>query len=278
MTELIDGLEVVVSGKQDDATRPPLVFVHGVGGSVATWDAVLELLPNDRPFIRYSLPGHGRSAPTNSFSVRDFATVHLRLMETLGVRVFDVVGFSLGGLIAEAVALTKPSAVRRLAVIGSVAGRSDEERERAMQRLARLEASGPVAVAQESVPRWYTEKYIRENPGIVERTVQRFASLDRDSYLRAYEALVMTDLIDELEGITQPFLAVAGENDMGSPPRMAKEAAARVDRGEYRVLAGLKHGMMLESPEAVAKLLKVHFWSHELCGDAGSDTFLRTEG
>jgi pimeloyl-ACP methyl ester carboxylesterase len=106
-----------------------MVLIHGVGSSHACWDDVASLLPRDRAIIRYDLRGHGRSqAPDGPWTIDDFVADHLQLLRRLSIDVADTVGFSLGGLIAQRLAVKHPEVVNNLVVIGAVAGRTEQDR------------------------------------------------------------------------------------------------------------------------------------------------------
>lgn len=236
----------------------PVVLIHGVGSSLACWDDVLPLLPRDRAIIRYDLRGHGRSqAPDGVWTIDDFVADHLQLLRRLSVDVADTVGFSLGGLIAQRIAVKHPDVVNNLVVIGAVAGRTEPEREAVLARLAMVEAEGPAGAARTSVERWYSPEYRQAHPQIAGDVIARMERLDPAAYTNAYRVLATTDLIDDLEQIKAPLLAITGEFDVGSPPRMSQEMAARA-AGRVVVIPGSRHDVLDECPELIAKEIAAH--------------------
>ena len=204
--------------------------------------------------MSYDLRGHGGSpAPSGPYTIDDFVDDHEALMALLDLRNVDLVGYSLGGLVAEAVALRSPESVRRLVVIAAVAGRTAEDRQRVQSRLAEVECHGPTELARRSVDRWFSPEYQAANPGIATRTIDNMARLDRNAYTAAYRVLATTDLADRLGELPHPVLAIAGEHDIGSPPRMAQLVADSVPNGRCVVVAGMKHALLDEAPERIAK-------------------------
>lgn len=252
------GLRCLIDGDRDSASMP-LVMLHGVGDSADSWEAVLEHLPQDRTIVRYDLRGHGGSpGPTGPWTIDDFVEDHVRLLEALGIPRADVVGFSLGGLIAQRIAATRPDLVRRLVVIGAVAGRTEAEREAVLGRLAVVERDGPLGTAVNSVDRWYSADFLRDHPDVRERTLERMSALDPASYRHAYRVLATTDLVADLDRIVAPTLAMTGEHDVGSPPRMSRTIAEGVQSGRWTVLHGCRHSVLVEQPQQVAKELLDH--------------------
>jgi 3-oxoadipate enol-lactonase len=231
----------------------PLVLIHGVGESMDAWDQVVSVLEPQREVIRYDLRGHGESpTPPGPYSLKEFVADHVAVLERYGRTRVDVAGFSLGGLIAQAVAVRHPETVRKLAIVGSFAGRSPAELHRARQRLAAIENGGPAAVAEASEDRWFTEAFRRERRAEVDRAIRRLSGTDPNAYAAAYRVLVENDLVDELGAIDAPTLVIAGENDIGAPPHMAMRMARKIPDARLAILRDVQHGMLTEVPARIA--------------------------
>ncbi|MEU0497024.1 alpha/beta fold hydrolase [Mycobacterium sp. NPDC006124] len=242
-----------------DESGIPLLCIHGVGSSRDAWAGVIERLPADRPIVTYDLRGHGESAkPLGPYSIDDFVSDALALLDNLKFTTVDVIGFSIGGLIAQAVALSAPQRVRRLVLIASIANRTSEERERVMARYTELVEEGPVAIAERSVERWFTPEYLAEHPEARERTIRQMAALDPQAYSAAYRVLATTDLADRLHEIASPTLAIAGSEDVGSPPRMSEFIAKTVADGRLVVIDGVKHNMLTVETDRIGKEITNH--------------------
>jgi pimeloyl-ACP methyl ester carboxylesterase len=251
-------LHVVVHGEPDPSGPTPIVLIHGVGSSAAEWKKVVDRLPDDLCVAAYDLRGHGTSsAPDGRWTIDDFVEDHLRVLGQLGIQRAHVVGFSLGGLIAQRLAVTHPERVDRLVVIGSVAGRTAQERERVLERLARVDAEGPAGAARVSVQRWYSEAYLASHPDAAAAVVSRMERLDPAAYARAYRVLATTDLAEDLGRITAPVLVMTGEHDVGSPPRMA-QLIAESTGGRLVIVPGARHNVLEEEPEMIAKEIAAH--------------------
>ena len=239
-------MRYVVDGDSDH--DEVVVLVHGVGSDLTAWDRIAAELANRAVVVRYDLPGHGRSAARKS-TVDDLVEDHVELLRHLGVPRAHLVGFSLGGLVAQAVALAHPEVVDRLVLIGTVAGRTPTERERVLARLEGVRRDGPGAG---DASRWFTDDFRRREPDAVARNLKRTAETDPESYLAAYTVLATTDFADRLPLISAPTLAMTGSDDVGSPPHMAELIAARVRDGRHLVLDGYKHGVLDEAPLVIA--------------------------
>lgn len=240
------------------APTTPLVLIHGVGDTHRAWDAVVVEPGYEHAVIRYDLRGHG-VAPTLPLveSVDDFVDDLVTLLDGRSVNTVHVAGFSLGGLIAQRLALREPARVASLTVIGAVAGRTDAEAASALDRLHAIEALGPVGVARQSIDRWFTAEYLADHPEAAERVIAQMEALDPAAYAAAYRVLATTDLADDLHLIRAPTLAITGEGDVGSPPRMA-ELIAKKTGGQAVIVPNAKHNILQEQASRIAKEILTH--------------------
>lgn len=250
------GVELSREIVHEDAEGTPTVFIHGVGSSREAWDHVIEHLELPGPIVRYDLRGHGDSPKVpGPYELGDFVEDHVALLADLGIDKANVVGFSLGGLIAQAIAVRHPETVERLVIMGAIAGRTRKEWEAVTARLALVEESGPAGVAAQGGERWFTEEFAARHPEAVERMLARLAANDRAGYEASYRVLATNDLVGELHRITAPSLVMTGEGDVGSPPRMARLMAFRIPNAELVIVDKTKHGMLEERPVLVAQEL-----------------------
>lgn len=240
-----------------DAAGTPIVMIHGVGDDAEAWAGVAERLGADRPLVRYTLRGHlprGRNAPP-PYEMGDFVSDVVAIIDDLGAERVVLAGFSLGGLIAQATVLAHPERVAGAVVVGSVADRTPEEQVRVRDRHAEVVARGPYEVAKGSVDRWYTEAHLRAHPDARDRTLERMSRLDPDCYASAYGVLAENDFAGRLHEVRVPVLAIAGEGDIGSPPHMSQYIADHVQHGRAVVVPNVKHSLLQEAPDTIAKEL-----------------------
>lgn len=100
----------------------PLFLIHGTGGSWRHWLCNIPTLATGRPVFAVDLPGFGGSdLPASEITVEVYAQTILALADRLNLARFDVIGHSLGGLVAAAITTRSPSRVRRLVLVGGTA-------------------------------------------------------------------------------------------------------------------------------------------------------------
>jgi (E)-2-((N-methylformamido)methylene)succinate hydrolase len=245
------GLRCLVEGNGET-----LVLIHGVGSRLETWDGVAARLSDRFRIVRYDLRGHGESEKTpGPYRTEDFAEDLRQLLEALGLERVHVAGFSLGGLVAQAFALSYPSRVARLALISTVAGRTEAERARVIERLSIVDGGIPGDHFRRSLDRWFTDEFRKDHPELVDQHAARNRANDPACYAAAYRVLATTDFADCLSEIKVPTLVVTGERDQGSNPRMARLMHERIAGSTLRILPRLKHSILIEAPDQVSEVL-----------------------
>ena len=245
-----------------------LILIHGVGSRSDDWLGVVAALDGSFQTLRYDQRGHGASeAPPGPYSIEDLADDLLALMDETGIARAHVAGFSLGGLVAQQLALAHPSRVDKLALISTVAGRSAEERARVVARLDFIAESHPSDYFDQSVERWFTPEFRAANPDVVAGRKEVVTAMDQAAYAAAYHALAHTDFGERLAEIEAETLIVTGEQDIGSSPRMARFMHQTIPGSQLRILPKLRHSLLLEAPDRVALLLRTFLTGERLPAD-----------
>jgi pimeloyl-ACP methyl ester carboxylesterase len=238
---------------------PPLLLVHGLGGAAWNFSELAPLLPGRRLIIP-DLPGHGASSPLPAPTLTGFADV---LAEILDGPV-DVLGHSMGGVVALRLAERHPSLVRRL-VLAAAAGISSSTRI-AELTIALTGIVQPGRIAGRRVGRVARSRRLRKfvfggfevaNPDLLtERAVHGFLrgpTMHTDA-LGAGLALVADDPRLDLDRVRCPVLILWGARDKQVPLEDGFEYARRLG-APLRVIADCGHLLIGERPEVCARAL-----------------------
>lgn len=245
----------------------PVLLLHGVGSSSETWGELLPLL-GDRRIIAPDYRGHGTSeAPQPPYVMDDFVDDAIRLLDELGIPRVHLIGFSIGALFAERLAIREPDRVRTLLLLNSIASRSAQELERARVRAAFIAANPPAEVAPKSAERWFTTAFRAARPDLVLREIGIVEKIEHAPYASAYRVLVENDLIGDVKSIHHPTLIITGENDEGSTPAMSHALHERIAGSKLVIVPGVKHYIHVERPAAIAEE-----WSRFVTDIEGSPT------
>lgn len=221
-----------------------LVLLHGVGLDHSVWEPVTALLPDDVRVITPDLPGHGARPPVEAgVTLADLADGVTDVIPEGS----HVVGFSLGAMVAQYLAIHRPELVATLTSVSSVCRRTPDERAAVLERLC-VAAKDIRASAQASLHRWFDGTGV--DPGIVRSTEATLLANDPASFLQCYRVFATADaeIGPELSRITVPALAVTGECDPGSTPEMTRRLAAAIPNCEAVVVPGARHMLPVERP------------------------------
>ncbi|HXA21895.1 MAG TPA: alpha/beta fold hydrolase [Acetobacteraceae bacterium] len=241
----------------DGGEKPPVMLIHGVGADGTSWDQIAAALAPAFRVLRLDLRGHGQSGHIEgALTLDDLVRDVVDALNTCAVPAGHIVGFSLGGMIAQALALQHADRVQRLVLLSAVAGRTAEERERVQARLAILREQGIAAITGAAQDRWFTPEFIARNPDLVQRRMLQLRENHAPSYAAAYTVFSTSDLGDRLHAIRVPTLIATGEHDVGSNTRMARFMHAQIPGSRLEILPGLRHSILVEAPELVTRLVR----------------------
>lgn len=241
-----------------DGSGEPLVLIHGVGMDLAMWEPMVAHLGSRRRVIRYDMQGHGESAkPHGPYALADFVAQLGRLVDDLAIEATDLVGFSMGALVAQGFALADPGRVRRLVLLNGVFDRSPAERAAIEARVGEVLQGGYAASIEAAIDRWFTPGFRAKRPEVVKAVRRRMQANDLPSYAAAYAVFGTADreLVDRVQRLTMPVLVATGAEDQRSTAAMAEALAARLPQGRCHLIAGQRHLTPLEVPEELAMLI-----------------------
>lgn len=180
---------------QIEGAGPPVVLIHGVGADGASWDTIAPALAGRFTVLRLDLRGHGRSGHIEGpLVLEDFARDVVDVLDAAGVARAHVVGFSLGGMIAQSLGLDHAAQVDRLILLSAVAGRTEQERARVRERLEILRTQGIAAITGAAQDRWFTAGFIARHPELVQQRMEELKRNHPASYAAAYTVFSTSDL------------------------------------------------------------------------------------
>jgi pimeloyl-ACP methyl ester carboxylesterase len=245
---------------------PPLVLVHGLGGSATNWCELAPLLASRHRLVVPDLPGHGGSEPLSAVSgLQPYADRIVAVMEREGISRAPVVGHSLGGLVVLRLALRRPETVSAI-VLASSAGLSlggvwlrNLLTAMTVMRPGRLAGRHRSLVARSPRLRRLVFGFVSvaDPLGLTDTAVDGFLAgqvLHTDT-ASAWRALRDDDPREELEQLHCPALVLWGAEDVQLPLDDAFEYARRL-RAPLRTIAGCGHLLIGERPEACAHAIE----------------------
>ena len=224
---------------------PPLVCLHGAGGSHTHWGHALAGLADVARVVGPDRPGRGRPAPAGGATVAGYGAAVLALLDALGLERAALAGHSMGAAAAVEAALAAPGRVAGLALVGAGA------RLRVAPDLLAGLAEAPEAAIERLVAAMYPEPSAHMRAAAAAEYRRDPARLRAD--LLACDGW---DARARLPALRCPAAVVCGERDALTPPRLAHELAGLLPGAALTMLPQVGHVPMLEAPAATVGALR----------------------
>lgn len=231
-----------------------VVLVHGVGMDRHIWQPQVIELARRFQVVAYDMLGHGGSdLPPEGVTLDAYADQLRALLDHLDISQADVVGHSMGALVAIEFALTHPVRTRSVAALNAVFQRSPEQRAAVESRAAMLKTEGLGEVVAPTLQRWFGHPVPAELQDAAALTGRLLRSVDPVGYARTYEIFAMSDRMhaDRLPALAPPALFMTADGDLNSSPSMSHAMADLAPRGRAHVIEGGRHMMTVTHPQAV---------------------------
>ncbi|CAO3361913.1 3-oxoadipate enol-lactonase [Azospirillum palustre] len=240
------------------ADAPVLLFANSIGTSFHIWDAVVPHLSQRYRILRYDMRGHGLTQVTPvtedaGYSMDLLADDAADLLDALGIARAHVCGLSIGGMMAQRLAVKAPGRVHGLilcdtaGVIGPASVWTD--------RIAAIRARGMTAIADGVMARWFTQSFRDSRPDQIRGYTAMVARTTEDGYVGCSMAIRDADLSAANAAITAPTLVICGAEDVATPPDAARELASGIPGARFELLPGAAHIPGVEKPAELAALI-----------------------
>ena len=156
-------------------------------------------------------------------------------------------------MIGPRYALRFPDRVSSLGLYSTAAGRTEDDSAKVWAVVEAMEQKGIEKVLGTLTNRWFTDDFIDRNPDIVERRLKQVMATDPDIFMNVFRIYAGTEMMPWLHEVTQPALIITGELDGGCNPRLNRLIDDAMPNSELIVLEGLKHSILVEAGETVAR-------------------------
>jgi len=238
-----------IDGDPDGA---PVVFSNSLGTDYRLWDQVLPLLPEGLKFIRYDKRGHGLSScPDAPYSMGALISDAERLLDHLNVKDCLFVGLSIGGMIAQGLAVKRLDLIRAMVI--SNTGAKIGTPEMWAERIDAANTGGIESLADAVMERWFSKAF-RATPDLAAwRNMLTRTPLA--GYAGCSAAISGTDFYTTTASLTLPTLAIAGSEDGSTPPDLVRETAELIKGSQFHLIRGAGHLPCVEKPEDFAAAL-----------------------
>ena len=242
-----DGLSLYFRERVLPGAHAHAVVVHGVSEHYGRYRWVEQRLAQANiGFSMMDLRGHGRSsAPDGEWTVADMGRDIVRLLRQLGAEKANLVGLSLGGMVAQQFALDYPYATASLVLVDTIAGPPPGGDQPLREALAFIEAQPMRAIAETRIAAAFTDAV---DPVMRGHVIEQAALNDKDNYLRAARATFSFNVRERLGEIAAPTLVVVGEQDRTFPMAWMEDVASGIRGARLVRLSGAAHISNMERP------------------------------
>ncbi len=227
---------------------PTVVLLHPVGLDSSCWSLQVEALIPGFRVVRPDFRGHGRSDVTPPpYTLGGLAAdVHV-LLQQLQQTPAHVIGLSLGGMVAQVLALEHPEDVRSLVLADTNSTLPPEARRAMIERGEVAIRGGMASVLESTLTRWFTPAFLGSE--VVARCRERLLADDVQGWAGGWQAISGVDTDPRLGEIRVPTLVMVGELDVSAPVTRARALAERIPGATLQVVPGAPHMAPLERPE-----------------------------
>ncbi len=242
----------------------PLVLLHGIGSNALSFAAMMTALSASRPLLAWDAPGYGNSVPLSGDwpSVDDYAAALSGLLDRLEIHAVDLLGHSMGALVAGRFARNFPKRVARLILASPALGYGTRPGEPlAPPAAARLDAMVAEGAEQFAASRGPRLVHAVENAKLVAGVVKGMSEVKLPGYAQASRMLSCADLVGDAGQIAMPTLVLVGGEDQVTPPKNCLRlynaiAEATPSLGHrFETIPDAGHAVPQERPLVVADLV-----------------------
>lgn len=239
-----------------EGSGPWVTLSHSLTTDLSMWDQLAVALAPTFTVLRYDTRGHGKSsAPDGAYSFDQLGGDLLGLLDALQIARTHFVGLSMGGMIAQHLALQAPQRLDKLVIASSTSRIPPEAAAIWDERVAQARAHGTAALAEATLGRWFTPAFRSARPDLMARIAAMIAATPVDGYVGCAEAIRRLDLTARLPNIATPTLVVVGADDPGTPPAASEVIAAAIPGARLEIIPSASHLCCIEQAEIFNRLV-----------------------
>jgi 3-oxoadipate enol-lactonase len=234
-----------------------LVLANALGTTTALWEGQIPTLSKSCRVVSFDIRGHGLTPLGDGVeTVADVARDVLELLDDVGADRVSFAGISLGGCVGMWLAVTAPERVESLVLACTSATFGAPQAW--IDRAAKVRSGGTQAIAEWSMPRWFTEGTRSGRPAAVERFHAALCEVSDEGYAGCCDALAAWDATDQLGEVAAPTLVIAGADDPATPPADVRVVADGIPGATMHVVPGAAHLANVDQPGIFTDLMLRH--------------------
>ena len=241
---------------KDIGQGPPLVMLHAAGTSGRIWWQHIPRLARRFRVLTIDLPGHGQSPrPKEPLSIEGMSAELYQTLQAWNLSQVNVVGLSLGGMVAQMLAVDHPSSVRSLTLCDTIFEVGPAQAQVLEERARAVEEGGMRAIAKSTLERWFSASFLASHPDVVSEVGKLLLAADPMVNAQTWRAIARLNVASRLPNLHLPALVINGSLDSSISPGEGERLAGLL-KARLVELPGCSHMAPLEAPERFMDLLE----------------------
>lgn len=250
--------KTLIAYRHRQGAGPVVLFVHALGCDQSIWDDVIDAIGFSQATLTYDLRGHGASGTVKRgdgpLTIAALGEDLIALLETLGLAEIILCGVSIGGMIAQQVAASRPDLIRGL-ILSNTAARIGTAA-RWEERIGIVQKQGLPSIVDGVLDQWFPPAFKFAHPDAWAGHKVMLQRNDPITYVDACGALRDADLTKTTSGITHPTICISGGADGSLSPNEVAELAGYIKGAKHVTLEGVGHLPCLDAPAAMADAIR----------------------
>jgi pimeloyl-ACP methyl ester carboxylesterase len=238
-----------------------VVLIHGFAEDGSVWNETTKKLQDHFKVIVPDIPGSGKSAilenGASEISIDDYAEAIIAVLKNESINNCTVIGHSMGGYIALAIAEKYPEILNGLGLFHSTAFPDNEERKQTrLKSIAFIQTHDANSFLKTSIPGLFGDKFKREHANVVEEFINTMSYFNNDALIQYHKVMMeRPDRMNVLQTIKVPTLFIIGEKDQAVSLEQSLLQCHAPSQAEIHILAGVAHMGMFEESELCNEII-----------------------
>lgn len=235
---------------------PPLVFMHALGWDHRQWSHEILRYQARYRVIAADTRGHGASSkPAGPYSLSGFADDWQAMLDVLKVESACLIGFSLGGMIAQYMAIKHPERVAALVLVSTVCHFDPDVRAAMENRITINRELGAQAAAEAVAKSLFTQEFRDCEVQFLEKFYAWRLMQSQQCIVESIRSTFDLDTCARLSSLKMPCMVIVGSSDAATPPKAVSDLTRHLAHADIEVVDGAGHMLTIERPREFALIL-----------------------
>ncbi|MBP1595946.1 MAG: Alpha/beta hydrolase fold [Acidobacteria bacterium] len=249
MRVLVNGIQVQYE-LEGPSSGPVVLLAHSLATNLSIWEPQVRMLAENFRVLRYDALGHGGTGvPAGPYTMDRLATQAAGLLGALGLERVHFMGLSMGGMIAQLLAIRAPRKLASLLLCSTTSRIPPEALALWQERIRIAETEGMEPLVEPTIGRWFTPPFRIAHPDVIDKVRAMIRATPPAGYSACCHAVSRLDLAAELQAIRAPTLMIVGEEDPGTPVEACRTIQEQIPGSELAIIPSASHLSNLEQTE-----------------------------